>query len=157
MIIKKVYKFNEEFCEELKIPTNQKNRRKKELLEWLKNFYNYELLPGKPLLIQIKEVYGEYQPLPRNFSNKDLFKQKMQDYEKYTLASLGTEFKPNSKSKVARDAIVDFGLEKYGHNNQEYIAKTFIKNPFDKYGESDHKSIWVYYDSYEPMEKNILS
>lgn len=61
MIETKIYKFKEEFCKELSIPLNQANRRQKELLEWLTNFYDYEFLPGNPIRIIIKEIIGKYE------------------------------------------------------------------------------------------------
>lgn len=57
----KVYDFKKEFCVELDIPMNQPNRRKEDLLNWLKNFFDYELLDGNPIRIFIKAIYGEYQ------------------------------------------------------------------------------------------------
>ena len=60
MIENKIYKFKEEFCKELGIPQNQYNRRMDSLLEWLKNFFDYEYLPGNPIRIHIKEIIGEY-------------------------------------------------------------------------------------------------
>lgn len=103
MIEKRVYLFKEEFCKELKIPTNQYDRNKDRLLEWLTNFFDFDYLPGRPIRIHIKEIYGEYQQLPRKSPKQDeLNKQKKEDYEKFTIAALGTEFKPNSKMRVAR-------------------------------------------------------
>ena len=103
MIKKQVYLFREEFCKELKIPINQYKNRQEELLEWLTNFFDFDYLPGRPIRINIKEVYGEYQQLPRKSPKQDeLNKQKKVDYEKFTIAALGTEFKPNSKMRVAR-------------------------------------------------------
>jgi hypothetical protein len=66
-----IYKFKEEFCVKLNIPMNQANRRQEELLLWLTNFFDYEYLPGNPIRIHIKEVIGEYQPLPRKAPNQN--------------------------------------------------------------------------------------
>ena len=35
-------------------------RRLKELLTWLTNFYDFEFLEGHPNRIHITEIYGEY-------------------------------------------------------------------------------------------------
>ena len=60
---------------------NQANRRQKELLDWLKNFYEYELLPGNPIYINIKEIIGEYRQLPRKtYTHRELTEQKKKDY-----------------------------------------------------------------------------
>lgn len=55
-----IYNFKEEFWKELNISKNSWENRKEDLLAWLENFYDYELLGGRPIRIHIKEVYGEY-------------------------------------------------------------------------------------------------
>ena len=82
--------------------------------------------------------------------------QKKKDYELYTIKALGTEFKPNSKSKIAREAIRDFGQDKYGHNSQKAVVERYIKEPFDKYGVSDGNKYWCYYNTYEVLEPEVL-
>lgn len=164
----KTYLFKEEFCKELKISNYIFDRRKDDLLEWLKNFYEYDLLEGKPMYIIIKEILGEYKPLPRKSygseERENFIKQKKKDYEEFTIKSLGNEFKPNSKSKIAREAINEFGYEKYGHYSKEGVVRRYIKEPFDTYGETNNKTVWVKYPSYEIISddlvrewKNILS
>lgn len=95
--------------------------------------------------------------MPRKVpSQKEKTQEKIEDYTNFTIASLGTEFKPNSKSKIAREAIDSFGYEKYSHTNEEAVARRYIKEPFDTYGETDNKQIWVIYSTYEPMEEEML-
>lgn len=50
-----IYLFKEEFCKELKIPQNQYNRRQDDLLIWLSNYYDFELLKGCPIRIHVRE------------------------------------------------------------------------------------------------------
>lgn len=157
MIEPKIYRFKEEFCMELGIPQNQYNRRQDELLEWLKNFFDFEILSGRPIRIVIKEVIGEYQPLPRKLPKQDeLTQAKIEDYEQYTIASLGVEFKPNSRSRIAKNALAEFGYDKYGHTSEEAVVRRFIKKPFDEYGETNNKSVWVWYSTYEPLTQDII-
>lgn len=153
--INKTYRFKEEFCAELSIPANQYDRKQQELLAWLTNFFDYEFYEGRPKRIRVTEIYGEYQPLPRKTPKQDALNlAKEKDYTNYTIAALGTEFKPNSKSKVARDAIRAFGESRYHHTNTEAVAKRFIKKPFDTYGETNGQWYWVWYSTYEPLDKN---
>lgn len=148
-----VYDFKSCFCVLLGIPKNQCDRRKEDLLLWLSNFYDYELLNGCPIRINIKEVYGEYQQMPRKIKYDTIqMEEKIKDYTNFTIASLGPKFKPNSKSKVAREAIEEFGYEKYGHTSQRAIASRFIAPTFNTYGESDGKKKWVWYSSYEELD-----
>lgn len=146
----RIYKFKEEFWPLINVSKNTWDRRKTDFLAWLENFYDYELIEGRPLRIFIKEVYGEYQPLPRKV--QDLTPQKKDDYTRFAIASLGTEFKPNSKAKTAREAIAAFGYEKYGHTNAESVGKRYISPVFNEYGECDNKKKWVWYSTYEPLD-----
>lgn len=157
LIEKKVYAFKEEFCKLLQIPTNQVERRLDELLDWLKNFYDFKFFKGRPHRIQIIEIFGEYRPLPRKAPSQDALNQeKRKDYSDFTIASLGVEFKPNSKARVARQAIDAFGQIKYGHTNVEAVSKRFVKEPFETYGETDNKKVWVWYSTYEKISDEII-
>ena len=151
-----IYNFKDEFCSELGIGVRAWKNRKKDLLEWLANFYEYELLEGRPIRIHIKEIYGEYQPLPRKINIHELTEQKKQDYTNFAIASLGTEFKPNSKVKVAREAIVSFGQEKYGHSNAEAVGRRYVGPAFNEYGECNNIKRWVWYSTYEPLDAAAL-
>lgn len=90
-----VYNLKQEFFKELNISESQYVRRKEELLNWLKEFYNYELIEGKPLRILIKDIYGEYKSLPRKTYDTQtrlkLSEEKNKDYNLFTIAELGTE------------------------------------------------------------------
>lgn len=102
--------------------------------------------------ILIKEIYGEYQPLPRKLpSQENLSMEKIKDYKEYTIAALGLDFKPNSKTKIARDAIHDFGRKKYHHTSARAVSNRFIKKPFDEFGETNGKWCWVWYSNYEAL------
>lgn len=158
MITPRVYEFKKEFCAILNIPMCQAERRLPDLLKWLTNFFEFNFLEGRPNRIEIIDVIGEYRPMPRRVpSQEKLNQEKQQDYEKFTIAALGTEFKPNSKSKIARDAIREFGRSKYSHNSIQSVARNYIKEPFDKYGETDNIKKWVYYSNYEIMEPSVVS
>lgn len=156
MIEPGIYKLKEEFFVLNNIAINQWKSRKDDLLQWISNFFDYELLNGKPLQIKIIEVYGEYQPLPRKVPETNM-KEKIEDYEKFTIAALGNEFKPNSKSKVAREAIDSFAYKKYGHTSQRAVTERFVKPAFDKYGETDNSHIWVWYSTYEELSEEDLA
>lgn len=151
----KCYQLREELAPLLGISDYTVVRRKKELLEWLKNFYDYELISEKPYTLQIIEIYGDYQKMPKKWEKNEL--QKKQDYENYVIAALGVEFKPNSRMRVAREAILDFDREKYSHTNPRAVTSRFVKEPFEKYGETDNKRIWVWSDKYEPLTKEEVA
>ena len=152
----KIYKLKEEFFEETGITIYQFRNRKEELLEWLKEFYDYEIYEGRPIRIYIKAVLGPYQDLPRKINSRELSEKKIEDYKNFTIAALGTEFKPNSKAKTSREAIAAFGQEKYGHNNVEGVSRRYVGPMFDTYGESNNVRRWVWYSTYEPLDTETL-
>lgn len=160
MKLNKEMKFTD-FCKELQIPANQYQRRKPELLEWLKNFFEYNYYSrGNAYFIVINEQIGEYQPLPRKKYDVSMrlekTKEAKEQYETFTIASLGTEYKPNSQTKIARDGIRDFGCVKYGHHNYEWVARNYVKEPFEKYGQTNGKHYWVDYETYEPLDEDVV-
>ena len=153
-IEKKVYAFKTEFWNLTGITKNQWENRREDLELWLSNFYDYTLIEGKPLRIEIKEIYGEYQPLPRKvkYTRED----KIKDYEEFTIAALGSEYKFNSKTKVAKDAIDKFGYQKYKHKSSPAVVKSYVGPAMNKYGEKSSTSYWVWSDTYEPPDTDSL-
>lgn len=129
-------------------------KRKQDLLTWLTNFYDYDFTdaPGQTLVIVIKEIIGEYQPLPRKSPKQnELNKVKQDDYDNYTIKALGPDYKPNSQAKVAREAISSFSKSKYGHTNAKWVANNYISKSFKQYGESNNNYLWVWYFNYQPL------
>lgn len=156
-----VYNLKQEFFKELNISESQYVRRKDELLDWLKEFYDYELIEGKPLRILIKDIYGEYKSLPRKTYDTQtrlkLSEEKNKDYNLFTIAELGTEWKPNSKRKISRDAILVFAEDKYGHTNVDGVARNYVGPIMDQYGERTKETYWVWYDTYEVIDEEVLN
>ena len=152
----KIYDFKDEFFKLTGITMYQFRNRKEELLEWLYEFYDYELYEGRPIRIYIKEVMGEYKPLPRKVNSKELTEKKTKKYTTFTIAALGTEFKPNSKARVAREAMLEFGYEEFGHTSVPAVSRRYVGPAMDTYGEHNNKYQWVYFLSYEPLEPDVL-
>lgn len=50
----KIYLLKQEFFKILKIDHHQWDRRREDLLDWLNDFYDYEILQGRPLRINVK-------------------------------------------------------------------------------------------------------
>lgn len=152
----KIYDFKGEFFAATGITMYQFRNRKEDLLEWLKEFYDYELYDGRPIRIYIKEVIGEYQPLPRKVNSRELTEKKKERYTNFTIASLGTEFKPNSKARVAREAMFDFGYEEFGHTSVPAVSRRYVGPAMDNYGEHNNKYQWVWFLDYSPLDAEAL-
>lgn len=144
-----------ELSQKYSIPRSTWDKKHDELILHLQEYMN---------IIEIKSIKGRYTyevkgEMPDIIPSLKAArtKQKKKDYEKFTIAALGTEFKPNSKSKIARDAIADFGYEKYKHKSQRSVAEQYIKEPFNKYGVSDGNQYWCFYSTYEVMDEAIVT
>lgn len=153
------YKLKEEFFKELKIPDSHYKRRKEDLLEWLKNFYDYELINSKPIIINIKEIYDEYEPLPRkNEMGSSLTAEKEKAYADYIESKFTNEWVYTSKMKESREALEAFGKEKYHHTSAEAVARRYIGPAMDTKCEKSHERYWVDYPSYRPLnEKQVAA
>jgi hypothetical protein len=152
VIEKGVYDLKNELFPLLGISIGQYKRRREDLMDWLKEFYDYDMLAGRPLKIHITEVYGEYQPLPRKVSSNELQQEKIKDYEDYVKSILTPEYQYMTKRKISREAIAEFGNIKYGHLNQDAVARRYVGPALNKYGEEDKAKYWVWYSSYLPLD-----
>lgn len=152
-----IYLFKEEFCTELGIPQNQYNRRKDELIEWLYNFYEFEILDGRPIRINVIAEIGDYEPLPRKKYDKTQrekdTEEKLQKYGEFTILSLGIDYEPNSKSRIARKAIDKFGRVEYRHKDVKTVARKYITPAFNKHAESNDEMVWVWYSTYKELNE----
>lgn len=146
-----------ELTEKYSISRNAWERRHTDLLEHLKDFMDiteYKSDTGRYIYeIKDDQLPTYIPPLPR----KSKMAQKKKDYENYTIASLGTEYKYNSMAKVAREAIKDFGYDKYGHKSQKHISERYISKPFKEHGVSlNNSQHWVWYETYEEMSPEVI-
>lgn len=159
MIKCETYNFSD-FCNENQITKSQRERRLDDLLEWLTNFYDYDFIKGRkgvPHTIVIKEIYGEYRPLPRKKSSNILTKEKHKNAKEFVITQhLTNEYQLTSKSRTAREWLDYEAYDKYGLTSDKYVAQVFIKPVFDKYAENDGKHIWIYYNTYLPLEETVL-
>ena len=131
-------------------------RRHDDLLDYLQDFMNIKEIKSKKGRYTY-EIEGEMPESIPKLPRKCNLEQKKKDYEDFTIKALGTEFKPNSKSKIAREALSSFGNEKYGHYSQESVVKRYVKEPFDKYGVTNNHQVWVDYKTYKPLSAEVLT
>ena len=144
MIKDKIYLFKEEFMPLFKITNYQYRNKKDELFEWLKDFFIYEILEGRPIRIHIIEQLGEYEAMPSKGQEK-ITKQKKDDYENYVIEHLPKEFTPMSKNKMSRDAIKDFGEKKYNHCCTQAVTNRYVGPAMDVHGEKTSERYWCWY------------
>ena len=152
------YSLNQ-ILKDLNIPLYQWKKRKEDLKEWLSNFYDYELIEGKPNKIIFKAIYGEYKPMPRKAYNKAKAtrEEKQKDYEDFIRKSIPKDsWKITSKVEESRQAIEDFAYEKYGHESPQSVATCYIGPAMESTCIKSEKTIWVNYKNYKPLTEEQL-
>ena len=114
-----------EFCDLLNISSYVWKKRKEDLLEHLKDYFDYTIELGgyhnTEQIVTIKEVYDDYEPLPR----KTQIKEKQQDYKTFTLDTI-EKYPLNTTSNIARKAIKDQNLQSKWHHKKT-AAANYIK------------------------------
>lgn len=133
------------------IPNSQWQRRHDDLLDWFNDFFT---------IVEIREPKNGYfyyevpDDLPDTIPTlprKSRKQEKVKDYEDYVINNLPTTPMPLSKAKMSRDAIADFGYDKYNHNSQEAVSRRYVGPAMDKHGEHGEKMVWVDVSTYLPL------
>lgn len=125
--------------------------RHDDLLEHLSDFMNIkEIKINNRYYYDIEgEMPDSIPKLPRK-SNKA---EKIKDYEEYVIKNLPEEFTPLSKAKMSRDAINDFGYEKYNHTSFKSVSNRYVGPAMDKHGEHGTDMVWVNVSTYQQLTK----
>ena len=135
-----------ELLEVLHITKDSWKKRRDEYLVWFFNFFNYEVTTdGRTIFYEIKEIYGEYEPMPRKKKSEEI----KQYYSKETENIVKKE--PwNTGSNIARD-IIENNKNKYNHTEgtiANYV-RPIIRNEYD----ITEKKWMRLMETYEPLTK----
>ena len=140
-----------ELSNKYNISKNTWDRRKDELLEYLNEYMDIkEEIQGNGRYVYYIDEDTLPESIPKIPRKNDRAGRALK-YIDYTIAALGTEFKPNSKSKIAREAINDFAFKEYGHKSQRSVVKTYVGPIMEEKGEKSSDMIWVNSVTYEPL------
>lgn len=150
----KEYQLTKELMPLLNLTAHSIKTRKEDLLIWFENFFDFEIVKQKPFTIKILKIKEEYQPLPRKVEKNQLTKERK--YDEFTYQALGEEFEPNSKSRVARQAIYSFGSSEFGHHDYKKVVERYVSKPFNKYAETNNEQVWVWYSSYKEPNETVI-
>ena len=103
----------------LNIPEKQWERRKQELLEYLKLFFDYDYsYKGRVYMFNIKEQYAEYEPMPRKTQFKEIY-----NFYANEVDNILQDKPRNTGSNLARE-ICDTNNQ---YNHQESTAASYIR------------------------------
>lgn len=142
-----------ELSKKYNIDKNSWSRRHDDLLEHLNDYMDIEeVCENKRYYYNIKGEMPDYIP---KLARKSSIIGKQKDYEDFTISALGDEYKPNSKTKVARDAIDSFGYEKYQHTSPQSVVRKYVGPIMDKKGEHSEHMVWVDCYTYEPINNEL--
>lgn len=116
-----------EFKQLLKISKRQWEERKDDLLEHLKYYFDYEIIPnGRKCIVRINQQYDEYEPLPR--------KTKMKEINSFYYQKTKEEVKKspwNSGSNIARNIIYnDDNMFNHAESTMVNHIRPIIKSNF---------------------------
>jgi len=132
-------------------------RRHDDLMDHLQDFMNitehYDVRSKRYSYDIEGEIPESIPPLPSKMISKT---DKEKRYAEFTLSNLDVEFKPNSKSKMARDAIKQFGAQEFNHQSVEAVTRRYVGPAMDQYGEKTPQRYWVWYKSYTEPSKEVL-
>lgn len=158
--MKKTYLLVKEFLPLVHISNSTFKRRKDEILDWWAEQFDYELgKQGKTVTITVDLEYNfiNYKRLPRNTKAwEEKQAEKMKDYEDFIKKSIPAEGKLTSKVREARLAISEFGLDKYGHYNDETVSRRYTGPAMEKLCTKSSKGAWVNYETYEPLPEDVV-
>ena len=133
------------------ISLDQWKRRHDDVLDHLNDFFSIkEIKKGTRYFYEVPDELPDSIPkLPR----KNDIQGKIKDYETFVDKNLPVEFQPMSKAKMSRDAIKDFGKDKYNHNSAAAVAERYVGPAMEKLGEKSPTAIWVDYKTYKPLDE----
>lgn len=125
--------------------------RRGDLLDYLGDyFYIQEVKEGRYYYYLVPDEIPEMIP---KFPRKTNKQEKINDYTKYVKDNLSEEFEPNSYVRMAREAIIEFGSNKYNHYGAETVARRYVKPAMDEYGEHSSYKVWVDPKTYIELSK----
>ena len=141
----------EELKTVLKISKRQWDERKNELLEYFKLFFNYEIaMQGRSYCFHIKEIYTEYEPLPRKSKYAEImtfYAKEVDDILKYKPRNTGTN--------LAREIIAKNNQQNHKESTAGHYIRPYLKA---NYTVSDKDWCRINYDtfSYELLPSEEL-
>jgi len=148
------YNFKDEFSPKYNISYMDYRKHKEELLNHLKEYFDYKLLNTIPLKIII---YKELKPYEQFNTDREIETElKKEDYECYVADHLTNQYSFTSKSKMSRQAIHDFSKRLYNHTNYIGITKRYVSDAMEKYGEHTQEKYWVFSKTYKQPSQQVL-
>ncbi len=131
---------------------NAWDKRHDDLLDWLNDFFPIKEIQGKNgyYYYEVPDELPESIPkLPR----KTNMQQKVAEYEQYVINHLPKEPTPLSKTKMSRDAMADFGTDKFGHTSAEGVSRRYVGPAMEEHGQHGEKMVWVNLNTYEKLDE----
>lgn len=124
--------------EHLNISRNDWERRKEDVLDWMKDFFDYDVYQEKRrIYYRIKEVKKEWEPVPRKYKSKEVkefYKEQVDDYVGHRAITTGATIgryvvKNNNKFEHTEGTA--------GRHCREVLKKDYLAT----------EGAWCYYDN----------
>lgn len=126
-------------------------RRKEEYLDWFKLFFDYDIvIQGEKRVYIIKEIFGEYEPLPRKKKSIEV-----KEYYVQETSRIVKQEPTNTGSNIARNIIAT--NNKYDH--KEGTASVYVRSVLKDTYQVNGK-VWCYRTKdglhYQPITEEQL-
>ena len=140
-----------ELLEILHITRDSWKKRRQEYLDWFNCFFDYEITTqGKNTIFTIKEIFGDYEPLPRKKKSIEV-----KEYYKQETSKIVKQEPTNTGSNIARNIVA--ASNKYDH--KEGTASVYVRSILKEGYKVDGK-VWCKRTPdglhYEPIEEEHL-
>lgn len=134
MLETKIYT-TKELLNTLNISITSWKRRREEYLEWFKIFFDYDIMiQGEKRIFNIKEIFGDYEPLPRKKKSIEV-----KEYYAQETSKIVKQEPTNTGANIARNIIAT--NNKYDH--KEGTASVYVRNILKEGYQVDGK-VWCY-------------
>lgn len=137
------------------LSTAQWKRNHDKIIQYLSDYFSVfveEKTDGNRYYYLI-EYEGEWPEIPK-FNAKQFNKQQReQDYEEFVKGNLPNEFAPESKARMSRVAIREFGNKKYRHCSSQAVAERYVGPAMEKFGEKSGVKVWVNHKTYVKLDE----
>lgn len=132
------------------LSTDQWKRNHDKIIQYLSDYFSVfveEKTDGNRYYYLV-EYEGEWPEIPKFNARQFNKQQREQDYEEFVKDNLPNEFAPESKARMSRVAIREFGNKKYKHCSSQTVAERYVGPAMEKFGEKSGVKVWVNHKTY---------
>lgn len=110
----------------LHITRDSWKKRRQEYLDWFNCFFDYEIvMQGKHIIFNIKEVFGEYEPLPRKKKSIEV-----KEYYAQETSKIVKQEPTNTGSNIARNIVATSNKYEHKEGTVSVYVRSILKEGY---------------------------